>query len=93
MYSMWNAPSDLDYYEQANPEPPAEEPEPELLGPEDPFEVPLIGTLAVEALPPRKPVQTARRPIYCPWCGEDAFDRHISHSACAAQARMEEEEQ
>lgn len=29
MYSMWNAPSDLDYYDQFNPEPPEEEPEPE----------------------------------------------------------------
>jgi len=30
MYSMWNAPSDLDYYSQFNPDPPEdEEPEPE----------------------------------------------------------------
>jgi len=30
MYSMWNAPSDLDYYGQFNPDPPEnEEPEPE----------------------------------------------------------------
>ncbi len=30
MYSMWNAPSDLDYYDQFNPDPPEdEEPEPE----------------------------------------------------------------
>jgi hypothetical protein len=30
MYSMWNAPSDLDYYAQFNPEPPEDqEPEPE----------------------------------------------------------------
>jgi hypothetical protein len=26
---MWNAPSDLDYYDQFNPEPPEEETEPE----------------------------------------------------------------
>jgi len=31
MYTMWDAPSDRDYYEQFNPEPPEdEEPEPEL---------------------------------------------------------------
>jgi hypothetical protein len=41
MYSMWNAPSDLDYYEQFNPEPPEDE-EPEELEPEDPFEVPML---------------------------------------------------
>ena len=30
MYSLWNAPSDLDYYAQFNPEPPEDEdPEPE----------------------------------------------------------------
>lgn len=30
MYSMWNAPSDLDYYGQFNPDPPEDEdPEPE----------------------------------------------------------------
>ena len=30
MYSMWNAPSDLDYYGQFNPDPPDDEdPEPE----------------------------------------------------------------
>jgi hypothetical protein len=40
MYSMWDAPSDRDYYEQFNPESPEDE-EPEL-EPEldDPFEVP-----------------------------------------------------
>ena len=43
MYSMWNAPSDLDYYDQFNPEPPEdEEPELEELEAEDPFEVPLL---------------------------------------------------
>jgi hypothetical protein len=41
MYSMWNAPSDLDYYAQFNPEPPDDE-EPEELEPEDPFEVPML---------------------------------------------------
>ena len=42
MYSMWNAPSDLDYYSQFNLEPPEDE-ELELeLEPEDPFEVPLL---------------------------------------------------
>jgi hypothetical protein len=34
---MWNAPSDLDYYGQFNPDPPEdEEPEPEDPEPEDP---------------------------------------------------------
>lgn len=33
MYSMWNAPSDLDYYIQFNPDPPEDEdPEPEEPG-------------------------------------------------------------
>jgi len=31
MYSMWNAPSDLDYYVQFNPDPPEDEdPEPKI---------------------------------------------------------------
>ncbi len=49
MYSMWNAPSDLDYYAQFNPEPPDdEEPELEELEAEDPFEVPLLWADAEE---------------------------------------------
>jgi hypothetical protein len=39
MSSMWTATSDLDYYEQFNPEPPEEpEPEPELITEEEVFE-------------------------------------------------------
>jgi hypothetical protein len=38
MYSMWNAPSDLDYYGQFNPEPP-EDDEPEPEDPEIPEEL------------------------------------------------------
>jgi hypothetical protein len=41
MYSMWDAPSDLDYYGQCNPDPPDDE-EPEELELEDPFEVPML---------------------------------------------------
>jgi len=40
MYSMWDAPSDRDYYDQFNPEP-LEDEEPELEPePDDRFEVP-----------------------------------------------------
>jgi hypothetical protein len=38
MYSMWNAPSDLDYYCQFNPDPPEDE-EPEHEDPEIPEEL------------------------------------------------------
>ena len=38
MYSMWNAPSDLDYYRQFNPDPPEDE-EPEREEPEIPEEL------------------------------------------------------
>jgi hypothetical protein len=38
MYSMWNAPSDLDCYGQFNPEPPEDE-EPEIEAPEIPDEL------------------------------------------------------
>ena len=37
MSSMWTAVSDLDYYDQFNPEPPEEEPEPDE--PEPPAEL------------------------------------------------------
>jgi hypothetical protein len=50
MCSLWNAPSDLGYDAQFNPEPPDdEEPDLEELEAEDPFEVPLLCDDAEEA--------------------------------------------
>ena len=74
MYSMWNAPSDLDYYGQFNPEPPEdEEPEPEE--PEIPEELQAHWDAADEA--------DRRYTMRAEAAGDDAEDHGIARRQAA----------
>ncbi len=58
MYSMWDAPSDRDYYDQFNPEPPEDE-EPE---PDDSFNAEEDGINTGEAAPPAERPSSSSSP-------------------------------
>ena len=77
MYSMWNAPSDLDYYGQFNPDPPEDEdPEPE--DPEIPEELQAHWDAADEA--------DRRYTMEAEVAGDDAEDDGIARRQPATAA-------